>query len=104
MGPQKTSCHAVGYAGNPVARSVGRWNGGDSGCAFKDRCDKLLEIIGAAPIVRGCQPAATDGQDPKNRKRREHRPARFVDVNLMLVVPRAAIKGEEQKTEHVKRS
>ena len=51
--------------------------------------------------MRRRQPAAYEREHRKRYQRRKHGPGRFVDMRLLLIKARRAVKGEKQKPEHV---
>ncbi len=68
------------------------------------RLEELGEVIGAAPEGGRGHPATDDGEHRENHQRHEHALRGLVHVDLVLVIARLAVKGEEDEAKHVERS
>src|SRR4029077_12891524 len=70
----------------------------------ESRLEEFGKVIRPAPERRRGHPATDDREHGENHQRHEHALGRFVDVDLVLVVARLAVKGEEDEAEHVEGS
>src|SRR5437899_2025629 len=100
------------YEGRHYGRAEGRGDqfaatgvrfGGTRGFTRgEERLHKTIEVIEAAHQMRRRPPAAHEREHAKGYEGREHDGRRFMRVCFLRVKTRRAVKGQEEKPEHIK--